>query len=175
MSFVHIYIFLSYIRIFIQAYTCTHKSLLKETMIGERKKRRCWNSIGWECWTLCKWSCAEWNASNPFLHARLPWQTSILSTLMHCRKTSHRNTWATSTSQTGGPLMDLIRKKSKGQGLHFPCCIALQTHSVKLWMLLFFSNLMTWDTFIFTGTNQNRGTSYWHTYCICTVSLRERT
>lgn len=39
MSFVHIYIFLSYIRIFIPAYTCTHKSLLKETMIGERKKK----------------------------------------------------------------------------------------------------------------------------------------
>lgn len=40
MSFVHIYIFLSYIRIFIPAYTCTHKSLLKETMIGERKKKK---------------------------------------------------------------------------------------------------------------------------------------
>jgi len=40
MSFVHIYIYIYiyiYIRIFIPAYTCTHKSLLKETVIGERK------------------------------------------------------------------------------------------------------------------------------------------
>lgn len=35
------------------------------------------------------------------------------------------------------------RKQNNGQGLHFPCCTALQTHSVKLRMLLFFSNLIT--------------------------------
>ncbi len=110
------------------------------------QKTRCWNSLGWECWTLCKWSCAEGNALNPFLNAQLPWQNSILSTSMHCRKMSHGNTSDINLPDRraiDGLVKKNWKKKQKEQGLHFPCCIALQTHSVKLWMLLFFSNLMT--------------------------------
>lgn len=110
------------------------------------QKRRCWNSIAWECWTLCKWSCAEWNALNPFLHAKLPWQTSILSTSMHCRKMSHRNT--SDIDLPDRRAIDGLVKKNRKKKKKNKDCISHAALRRKHILLSceccsFFSNLMT--------------------------------
>ncbi len=143
------------------------------------QKRRCWNSLGWECWTLCKWSCAEWNALNPFLNAQLPWQNSILSTSMHCRKMSHGNTSDINLPDRRA-IDGLVKKIEKINKKNKDCISHAALHCKHILLSCeccsFF--LTSWLRHFHLHGDQSKQrdlTSYWHTYCICILSLRERT
>lgn len=177
MSFVHIDIYSSFK--FKKFHPSLHMHTWKTTKRNRDywvQKRRCWNSIGWECRTLCKWSCAEWNVSNPFLHAQLRWQTSILSTSMHFRKMSHRNISDINLPE-GRAINGLVDKKIGRGAWTFPMlhCVA-NTFLLSCECCSFF--LTSWLRHFHLHGDQSKQrdlTSYWHTYCICIVSLRERT
>lgn len=90
-----------------------------------------------DCWTLCKWSCAEL-LKTPLLTPH-PHPIAFATLYpQHCN-----DFWETSS-----------QKKTKDYISH----AALQTNFVKLWMLLLFSNLMTMSLSYRTGTNWNWGT-----------------
>ncbi len=114
----------------------------------------------------------------PFPNAQLPWQNSILSTSMHCRKMSHGNrsdiNLLDRRAIDGLKKIEKINKKNKDCISH----AALHCKHIMLSCECCSFFLTSWLRHFHLHGDQSKQrdlTSYWHTYCICMLSLRERT